>query len=264
MDIQALKSYNILLLGDSCTDMYHYGVCERLSQEAPVPVFKLISTEHKPGMASNVEKNILAFNNKVTLISNDPSLITKERFIDNKFNQQLLRIDKGEGASLQPLSKIPSNIEDYDCVVISDYNKGFLRHEECLKISSLCTRHKIPFFVDSKKQDLSCFEGAILKINKKEAEQVIKYPINYDIIITLGGAGAQWLGHYIPSIATEVFDVCGAGDTFFASLVEEYLNTKDMIKSIQYANRCASITVSKIGAHALTAEEVCEVNEIKV
>jgi len=93
---------------------------------------------------------------------------------------------------------------------------------------------------------------------------VVKYPINYDIIITLGGSGAQWLDNCIPSIATEVFDVCGAGDTFFASLVEEFLNTKDMIKSIQYANRCASITVSKIGAHALTAEEVCEVNEIKV
>ena len=47
MDTQQQKSWNVLLVGDSCLDIYHYGVCERMSPEAPVPVFRETKKEKK-------------------------------------------------------------------------------------------------------------------------------------------------------------------------------------------------------------------------
>jgi bifunctional ADP-heptose synthase (sugar kinase/adenylyltransferase) len=123
----------------------------------------------------------------------------------------------------------------------------------------------IPLFVDSKKKDLSCFEGAIIKINEKEHKGVTKYPKKYDLITTLGEAGARWRELVIPAEKTEVFDVCGAGDTFFASFIIEYLNTKNILTSIMFANRCAAVTVKKIGATSLTEKEIEEIrNGIRV
>ena len=113
-----LKSYKILLLGDSCLDVYHYGTCNRLSPEAPVPVFKQTSSLQKPGMAANVQKNLLSFGNEVKLISNDKSALTKERFIDQKTNQHLLRADKGESTPLPPLRVQEITYDEYDMIVI--------------------------------------------------------------------------------------------------------------------------------------------------
>ena len=61
MDTQQQKSYNIHLIGDSCEDVYHYGICERLSPEAPVPVLKESTVEVLKGMSWNVRLNLEAF-----------------------------------------------------------------------------------------------------------------------------------------------------------------------------------------------------------
>ena len=47
MGFQQQKSWKVLLIGDHCLDVYHYGVCERLSPEAPVPILKQLTTEIK-------------------------------------------------------------------------------------------------------------------------------------------------------------------------------------------------------------------------
>ena len=255
------KQFKILLIGDRCTDKYHFGECSRLSPEAPVPVFKLIRTETRSGMVLNVKKNMDAFDIDVRVITNggNDNNITKERFIDEASGQQLLRLDTGEHELLKSLDMKNIDVEGYDCVALSDYDKGFLNYANCLKISSLCKKYNKPFFVDSKKKDLSCFEGAIIKINEKEMKEAKKYPAEHDLIITLGEKGARYNGLIVPTTQTKVFDVCGAGDTFFAALIIEYLNTKNILSSIIFANRCAAITVKKIGTAPVTREEVKEI-----
>ena len=101
MDIQQLKQLKILLIGDSCTDVYNYGTCERISPEAPVPILKTTKIEEKPGMAKNVMTNLLGFGHEVRLITNWEE-IKKERFVDQKTMQHLLRVDSGENEKVQP------------------------------------------------------------------------------------------------------------------------------------------------------------------
>ena len=57
-NIQQQKQFKILLLGDNCTDVYQYGTVDRISPEAPVPVFKFSHEENRPGMAGNVFENL--------------------------------------------------------------------------------------------------------------------------------------------------------------------------------------------------------------
>ena len=99
MDIQQQKQLKALLIGDSCKDVYHYGSCERLSPEAPVPVLKLQYTEIKPGMVLNVKRNLESFSIDVDVLTNEQA-ITKERFVDMKTKNHLLRFDTGEQTPL--------------------------------------------------------------------------------------------------------------------------------------------------------------------
>ena len=62
-----------------------------------------------------------------------------------------------------------------------------------------------------------------------------------------------------PTTKTEVFDVCGAGDVFLSSLVYGFLEYNNMPDAIRLANRCASVSVSRMGTHVLTKDEISEV-----
>ena len=254
MDIQRRKSWKILLIGDHCLDVYHYGACDRLSPEAPVPVLKQHSVEVKMGMSSNVALNLKSFGVKVNHQKNG-DIIKKHRLIDSRFQQHLLRFDEGENTLLDEINiKRVKHINKMDAVVISDYNKGFLRHNS---ISEICDIFKdYPIFVDSKKQDLSCFKNCYVKINEKEFRNIKKLPINSELIVTMGEKGALYKNKTYSVDKTEVFDVCGAGDVFLASLVYEFLNTSSIEQAIPFANKCASFSVSKMGTYVLTKEDV--------
>jgi len=252
------KLLNILVIGDACIDKYHYGSCDRLSPEAPVPVFKHGYTEERDGMSLNVSNNLIAFGAQVDTLYNK-EMIHKERFVDIKTRQHLLRSDFGENGSIKDLSKAEIKelkLEGLDAVVISDYNKGYITNENSFLIAKLCMEKNIPLFVDSKKRDLSCFDGAFLKINEKEYNQVTRYPQNYELIVTLGPGGASWNNNKYKTTECEVFDVSGAGDTFLASFVYEYLCTGSIEKAINFANSCARIVVQKFGTYCLKKEDL--------
>ena len=90
----SLKSqFRILAIGDSCHDVYHYGVCERLSPEAPIPILKLTKTETKPGMCLNVAKNLEGLGSIVNTITQQEKII-KHRFVEEKRFVHLLRVDE--------------------------------------------------------------------------------------------------------------------------------------------------------------------------
>ena len=65
------KQFKVLLIGDSCTDEYVYGTCERLNPEAPVPILKFNRKETNDGMAMNVRKNLMSFGMKVYVLTNE-------------------------------------------------------------------------------------------------------------------------------------------------------------------------------------------------
>ena len=258
MDTQQRKKFKILLLGDSCKDIYHYGVCDNISPEAPVPILRQTRTVTKPGMSANVFGNLLAFGIEVDHLTNDDK-IEKHRFIDERYNQHLLRHDIGEEKKLAPLNlELIDESRIYDAIVISDYNKGFLREVQCSYICQLYD--KIPIFVDTKKNNLTCFYKCVIKINEKEHKEIQEFPINSEFIVTLGAKGALYNHkHFFHTRPIEVFDVCGAGDVFLAALVYGFLSTKSMHQAIELANECARISVSKMGTYTLSQKDIHDI-----
>ena len=243
------KQLKVLLIGDSCTDEYVYGSCERLNPEAPVPILKFNRKETKKGMAWNVRENIESFGIEVYMITNQET-ITKTRYIDEKYNQQILRVDNEP--DLKPMnSDLPD--EYFDALVISDYDKGFLSNE---KVFELVEWFDGPVFIDSKKTNLpkeSCF----VKINDLEFSKLDNPSDN--LIITRGSKGAEYQGKLYPGEKVDIFDAVGAGDTFLSALVYFYLKCGKIEEAIPYANKAAAIAVSNFGTYILTKEDVNEI-----
>lgn len=248
MSIQARKKFKILLLGDNCVDVYQFGHVDRISPEAPVPIFKFSHEEQRPGMGGNVLKNFAALGCDVVLISDD-LLCKKTRLIDIKSGQQLLRID--EDIPAKPLRPgVVIDIKSYDAIVISDYCKGVVSYE----LVEWAIKQGLPVFVDTKKKDLVRFEGAFVKINQEEFKTITSSCS--ELIITQGPAGALYKGQHFETTSVQVLDVTGAGDTFLAALVYKYLKTKDITKAIKFANTAASITVQHLGVYSPTLKEI--------
>jgi D-beta-D-heptose 7-phosphate kinase/D-beta-D-heptose 1-phosphate adenosyltransferase len=248
MDIQQQKQFKILLLGDNCIDVYQYGTVDRISPEAPVPVFKFSYEEKRAGMAGNVKNNLIALGADVTFLHGKTS--TKTRLVDLKSKQHIVRIDNdviSEALVIDPI------LDLFDAVVISDYNKGTISYE---MVEQLIADFLCPVFIDTKKTDLERFEGSIVKINSLEHSLAKTLPT--ELIVTMGKYGAKYKDKQYSAPHTEVFDVCGAGDTFLAALVLEFLKTKDIEKAIEIANIAASITVKHIGVYAPIWEEINE------
>jgi len=253
---QLKNSQKVLVIGDSCEDVYHYGTCERLSPEAPIPVLNLKRTESRPGMCLNVAKNLEGLGLNVDVITQKQK-IKKHRYVEEKRLVHLLRVDDERNELDQiNVSDIIRLLEinDYDAIVISDYDKGFLPFSSCSELIKLI--RKLPVFVDSKKKDLSCFENCVIKINKQEKESVKQLPQYAELIVTLGENGAIWRGSNYPTSKSELHDVCGAGDTFLAGLTFEYLQSYDLQKAITFANRCASISINHFGTFVLDKKDV--------
>jgi bifunctional ADP-heptose synthase (sugar kinase/adenylyltransferase) len=250
---QQQKQFKVLLIGDYCVDEYQYGTVDRISPEAPVPVFKYEQTEVKHGMAGNVKNNLDALGLDVKFYRGDAS--KKTRLIDKRSKQQLIRIDN----DVKTKQFDPDTIDDlsvYDAVVISDYDKGFVTYD-C--IESLRKRYAGPMFLDTKKPDLSRFKGVYVKINELEFSKSTS--INDSLIVTLGENGAMYNdgtnAQKFDTPKVGVSDVTGAGDTFLSALTYKYLHTKNISVSIGFAIQASSITVQHFGCYAPKLEEIC-------
>ena len=250
MNIQPRRQLKILLIGDSCTDVYVIGKCERLSPEAPVPVFLKISEYEVDGMSANVYENIKNMTSaEITYLSNPKKDITKTRFIDNKTKQHVLRYDVENSITPLDCGKLPN--QEFDAVIISDYNKGYINDVIAKKIVD---KYSCTIFVDTKKTNLECYAGCVVKLNENEAS-VAKNIDKVTLIETLGNRGAKFAGHSYPVNAVEVHDVSGAGDVFLAALVANWLNQKDIIASIRLANTIAAFSVTKSGTYVVKRDE---------
>ena len=261
--IQQQKKFKVLLIGDNCVDIYQYGLVERISPEAPVPVVKIFRIEEKAGMSSNVQKNLEAFGINVTAILGPDS--AKIRIVDMKSRQHIVRIDNDVNADpfIPEDDEFFEKLEQYDAIVISDYEKGFVSYG---LVEFLISKFSKKVFVDTKKKNLEKFNGAYVKINEHEFDNAITLPD--DLIVTLGSFGSalfqRKLGleqKFTGTPVNDVVDVCGAGDTFLAALVYEYLNTNRIEQAIFFANRAAAVTVQHNGVYVLTSEDIEKVQD---
>lgn len=243
----------ILVIGELGEDIFVYGQVKRICPEAPVPVFNPVKEVRNPGMAGNVVQNLLSLDPKLEIIHlHQSEIITKTRLVEDKSNQMLVRIDDGELSSISPLLLLsPSNVNtiiDSQMVIISDYDKGYLVPEMIRKIS---TMNPLTILDTKKKLTYDVIEHVtFVKLNEHEylnnKELVDKNPEKF--LITLGSKGCKHNDViYSSPKPQETIDVSGAGDTFVASFSIKYLETKNIEKSLIFANEMSSIVVSKKG-----------------
>lgn len=240
----------IIVIGESCKDVFVYGDCNRLSPEAPVPVMIPRVVKENLGMSGNVVKNLEALDSNIEIIHwFQEEIITKTRYVDKKSNHMFLRVDEGENMinefKLDDWKK--NEIESADAIIVSDYDKGFLTDDVLEKIT-FDSKFSI---IDSKRKMgsnlITSFD--FVKLNESE---FLSCNVNSHhlkkILITLGSNGAKYIDKIYPSPdPKETIDVSGAGDTFTASFTFKYLQTKNVEESIIFANKMSSIVVSKRG-----------------
>lgn len=263
---------NFLIIGEFCEDVFKYGVTKRLSPEAPVPVFIPTSEVVNGGMAYNTYRNLsdlFAKSNvnryliKRFLSDNFSSSVPQKiRYVDEKTNHLFLRVDINDNqyGSFEMNDYVKLLIENSDHIIISDYDKGFLKEDDIIKIANHNMNAMV--YLDSKKKLSDKIVSAVdfVKINESELEENAKGEVWNKIfsrysdkfIITLGEKGAKWNGQYFRVEHThKTLDVSGAGDTFMAAFVYFYACTADPVNSIHFANKMASHVVTKRGVSSI-------------
>lgn len=249
----------IAVIGESCSDQYVYGSCDRVCPEAAAICFTH-TNEHttNPGMAGNVYANLKALDKKSTYhidLITTPSTIVKKRFVDKKYNTIVFREDINDFCDNIIIDNY--DFSSYDIIIISDYCKGFLTEQNISHIGASKNKNCV-IFMDTKKQLHSDYTSNInyIKINNYEfkqqnPEEIISILEHSHIIITQGENGACILSHdnkkYFSTDKILLRDVCGAGDTFLAALAIDYINHKNIDQAIHFANKCAGLVVSKFG-----------------
>ncbi len=177
--------------------------------------------------------------------------------------------------------KFQELINRYDMILFSDYGKGVLTKELSKKIIVYANNNNKKVIVDPKGEDYSKYDGAyFLTPNKKEAQIASKVQIENQetlkqalitlktcanlqySIITLSEQGIALLKDdeviIRPTVAREVFDVTGAGDTVLASLGFALSLGNDLVSSIEFANLAAGVVVGKLGSATVTLDEIEE------
>ena len=240
----------ILVIGETCRDLFVYCDSNRLCPEAPVPVLNIVDQRENPGMAGNVRRNIESLSGKVIDIATNKNWyeIAKTRYVHKESNHMFFRVDSTQSIPRIDVKDLDFN---YDLIVISDYNKGFLLEED---IEYICSQHP-NVFIDTKKiLGPWVKEAKFIKINDVEYRNSEKYlteDIKKKIIHTMGGKGCEFNGKRYPTKKVEVKDLSGAGDTFMAGLVFKFVQTEDIGESIKFANVCASKVVAQKGVAVL-------------
>ena len=219
------------------------------------------------------------------LVSNlQRSTTIKTRFLADN-NQQLLRLDVED---TDPITKVESNrilkklqkvIDDFDLILMSDYLKGLLTQEFTQGVIKLARKHDIPVVIDVKDPKYGKYYGAtLLKPNLNElrsltgknvqtdeeiveaAEELRKRSNCQYVLATLGAKGMVLVGdgepYFVKSLAREVYDVSGAGDTTIAYLATCMANEMPIRESVDIANYAAGIQVGKVGTSSVSWQEV--------
>lgn len=213
VQLNDIRKKSILVIGDVMLDNYYKGEIKRISPEAPVPVFRKKSERSVLGGAANVAANLVAANQKVSIMSIignddngkrlleyfknkgintdliqilDRATTIKTRFLANN-NQQVLRLDVedvepiSEKTCKDLLKKLEDEIDCYHLILLSDYLKGLLTPEFTQGVLKMAHTHNIPAIIDVKDLHIEKYYGAyLLKPNLKELRDLTGMPAKTD------------------------------------------------------------------------------------
>ena len=222
---------------------------------------------------------------------NDYKTIVKTRYIAG--NNHILRLDEEEKLPLiegilPKYEKILNKaIKNSDIVLLSDYDKGIFSPVVTQMIIKICKQYNKIIVVDPKGRDYSKYSGStFVKPNLKELQeatgietnpldkdfkekikQSAKFLFNqYDIdnlIVTMSEHGMLYVSSenpeeltITPTVAKEVFDVSGAGDTTVAVFTLAIAMGLSTLEAMNWANIAAGIVVGKVGTACITANEL--------
>lgn len=202
--------------------------------------------------------------------------------------QQMLRLDREDASPLPEealrvvLSRFDDMIEEHDIIILSDYAKGivspaFMAHVQ-RRIELAKSEKRL--LVDPKPANTALYQGAFLMTpNTREAgecagcgvrtredivragRRLLEEPGCPCLLITLGADGmALFSGSddiwHIPTMARDVFDVTGAGDTVIATLGLGLAADLDLLAACMLANYAAGLVVARVGAATVSPEEL--------
>lgn len=237
----------ILVIGESCRDIFVYCGAERLAPALPVPVLSVKHQVENGGMAQNVYRNISSIFPQCDIFTNaNWNGITKTRYMHNNSNHAFFRVDTSHNISRINVEELDY---DYDLIVIADYDKGFLSEEDILHI---CSKHQMVFLDTKKILGEWATNATYIKINDYEYQRSKSFINNNALMLnklihTQGSGGCVYKGKKYRVKKIEVRDTSGAGDSFMAALAVKFLLTQDIEKSIRFANKCASQVVTQRG-----------------
>jgi len=200
--------------------------------------------------------------------------------------QQVVRYDRESKDAINQqsqdklLSTYNSMLNGYDAVLLSDYGKGVLTPELTQALIQRANKLNIKVLIDPKGLDYSKYRGAyLLTPNKKEASEATQITINNNeslaraiaqlkqvcelevSLITLSEQGVAIFDNELrihPTVAREVYDVTGAGDTVLASLGFALSCGYDIDQAVEFSNLAAGVVVGKIGSATATLDEIIE------
>ena len=144
-------------------------------------------------------------------------------------------------------------------VVISDYDKGYLSDVD---IKYITDRHDLVFMDTKKKLGKWAMNVRYIKLNNKEFNENVcrefKDRYEHNLIVTKGRNGAvlNFSKEFPIEDEHEVRDLSGAGDTFLAALVADYIKNSDIRSAIRFANRCAAWVVSQKGVVVVNPDKI--------
>ena len=220
------------------------------------------------------------------VIDNERPTTLKTRVIAH--HQQVVRIDReklediDDNVVSQILTFLKEKIYDVDAVLIEDYGKGLIVPRLLQEVASLAQKHKKIITVDPKENHFSFYQNAtLITPNHHEAAHAVGKEIKNEqdleeigrallaqqkskaILITLGEDGMRLFEQrqqsvHIPTVAQEVFDVSGAGDTVISAASVALASGASMLEAAHISNYAAGIVVGKVGVAVATQEELLE------
>lgn len=211
--------------------------------------------------------------------------IIKSRVLSQ--GQQLLRLDWEKDTEISRdiqdkiIENIEKNIDNMDAILISDYNKGVLTEYVSGRIIDIAKKYNKKIIVDPKPQNFRNYKGATsMTPNKKEIldyfglkkfnseEEIsksmakLKEELKLDyVVLTRSEEGFSLFDtehKRVPTVAREVYDVTGAGDTFISTLLLSLCAGASLYEAGVIANMASGIVVAKIGTATATKEEIIE------
>jgi D-beta-D-heptose 7-phosphate kinase/D-beta-D-heptose 1-phosphate adenosyltransferase len=254
-----------------------------ISLDASVSVYTVLGNDKN---ALFVESLLNSVNARCeTIIKQDHRTTSKKSRVIAS-NQQIIRFDDeskddiSQSSQYELLEALSKHIFSYDAILLSDYGKGVLTTTLTKDIIQLAKAHNKPVLVDPKGVDYSKYKGAtLLTPNKKEASLATNIDIVDDTsllaagtklkneieleyaIITLSEDGIAIFDdsmEIIPTVAREVYDVTGAGDTVLASLGVAIASELNIKQACEFANKAAAVVVAKVGSATATLNEIEE------